>query len=303
MGGAFVSQAVPDLLERQNSPHMQFLLRAMAASHRRAQRLEGLRLGISALIAILGLVTTMVESMATAVTVIGGLWALLHSIGLSSWAQREVERAALLQEMFDTDLYRMPWNRALAGERITPDEVSKLARSYRGPDEDLLDYYEIPMLPGPYDVLACQEQNLGWGARIRQRYAFAILMVVVVWASGGVLVGSLLQITVADIVLQFYVPSLGALMMGLETYRAQRSTAQTRARTLTLLRESISAAVGRPDAEQELVVLSRQVQDVILQTRVLYTRVPNIFFDRYRDRDRVDFRESMRELSRIVGEG
>lgn len=298
-----MSQAVPDLLERQNSPHMQFLLRAMAASHRRAQRLEGLRLGISALIAILGLVTTMVESMATAVTVIGGLWALLHSIGLSSWAQREVERAALLQEMFDTDLYRMPWNRALAGERITPDEVSKLARSYRGPDEDLLDYYEIPMLPGPYDVLACQEQNLGWGARIRQRYAFAILMVVVVWASGGVLVGSLLQITVADIVLQFYVPSLGALMMGLETYRAQRSTAQTRARTLTLLRESISAAVGRPDAEQELVVLSRQVQDVILQTRVLYTRVPNIFFDRYRDRDRVDFRESMRELSRIVGEG
>ena len=295
-----MSQAVSDLLKRQNSSRMLFLLRAIAASHLRAQRLEGLRLGISALIAILGLVTTMVNSIATAVTVVGGLWALLHSIGLSAWAQREVQRAALLQEMFDTELYRLPWNTLLAGGRISPDEISKLARSYRGSDKALQDYYEIPQLRSPYDVLACQEQNLGWGARIRQRYAFAIFVVVVVWAAAGVVVGSLLQTTVSGIVLQFYVPSLGALMIGLETYRAQLATADTRARVLALVQERITTSLSRPEAERELIALARQVQDVIFQTRISYTRVPNIFFDRYREKDSVDFHESMSELSRMV---
>jgi hypothetical protein len=31
--------------------------------------------------------------------------------------------------------------------------------------------YEVTALPRPLDVLACQIQSLGWGARVRQRYA------------------------------------------------------------------------------------------------------------------------------------
>ncbi|GIH02115.1 hypothetical protein Rhe02_01820 [Rhizocola hellebori] len=294
------SKAESDLREQQNSPESLLLLRAITASHLRAQRLEGLRLSTSALIAVLGLVTTTVTSIATAVTVIGGLWALLHAVGLSAWAQREVQRAALLQEMFDVALFRLPWNLVVAGPRVNPDEISKLARLYRGSEDLLRGYYEIPELPGPYDVLACQQQNLGWGARIRQRYSFAILIVVATWAAAGVMLGSLLEITVADIVLQFYVPSLGALMMGLDTYRAQQLTAKTRSQALIVVREQIVAALGRPDSEPELSRLAREVQNVIFQTRVTCTRVPNIFFDRYRDRDRVDFQASMQELSRMV---
>jgi hypothetical protein len=289
-----------DLLERQNSPRQLFLLRAVAASHARARRLEGLRLAISMLLALLGVVGTLVSPIADAVTVLGGLWALVHSVGLSSWSRWEIRRAALLQEMFDVQLYRLSWNEAAAGPPLVAEEISRLARRFRGQDEQLRDYYEIPELPHPLDVLACQEQNLGWGARVRSRYAFTVLVVVGAWSAGGLVLGSVLGMRVLDLILQFFVPSLGGLMMGLEIYRAQRNTAVARSGVLGLVRQRVSSVVEHPERWSTLLVFARQVQDVILQTRMAHARVPNLFFARFHKQDRIDFAESMSELSQLL---
>ncbi len=295
-----MKEPASDLLTRQNNPRSMSLLRAAAASHARAQRLDWMRLSISGALALLGLAATFYSPIADPVTVLGALWALIHSIGLSSWARWEVQRAAVLQEMFDVDLFGLSWNEVAAGSPLAADEVSKVARGYRGGDGSLHDYYEIPALPHPLDVLACQEQNLGWGARIRSRYAFAVLVVVGVWSAGGVVLGSVLGMLVVDLLLQFFVPSLGGLMMGLEIYRAQRHTAVTRAHVLTLVRSRVVATAGTPERWPALLVFARQVQDVILQTRMTHARVPNFFFARFQDQDRVDFTASMDELSQIV---
>jgi len=299
-GSSLVSQPVSDIRRRQNHPRMLTLLRAMSTSHARAQRLEALRLYLSAAIAVLGLFATLFSAIATVVTIIGGLWALIHSIGLLSWTRKEVERAALLQEMFDVQLFRLPWNAVLAGDPLAPEEVSKMARGFRGRENEIRDYYEVPDLPRPFDVLACQEQNLSWGARIRQRYAFAVLMLVILWSAAGVLLGSLLGVEVADLVLRFYVPSLGALMMGLEIYHAQQLTAVTRLRILPVVHGQITQAMTHSGTHRDLMIFARQVQDVIFQTRTAHTRVPNYFFLRYRLQDRLDFQQSMRELSQLV---
>src|SRR5262249_49387448 len=127
-GSAHAGATAPEsqlsqILERQNSAEMSFLVKAMMTSHRRAQRLGTVYATFSVALAVAGFVSTFVEPIAVPVTLLGALWAIAHSAGLASWTDSELRRAAILQEMFDTRLYGMPWNQVAAGDPIETQEV------------------------------------------------------------------------------------------------------------------------------------------------------------------------------------
>ena len=303
------------ILRLQNSPPMVALLHAMSVSHRRAQRLDALSTTVSIAVAALGPVGAFVESAAGAIAVVGALWALVYSTGLATWTGRELERAAVLQEMFDARLFAIPWNHVLAEEPLAASEISRLSKRYNGRSDMITNYYEIPDLPRPFDIFACQQQNLGWGARVRRRYAYSVLTVVCGWCVLGVVIGGLANLTVGALVLSFYVPSLGALMLGLDIFRSQQEVATIRRRVLRQLRFAIVAylresgasvpvgpdrRVTAPTSPAELLVLARQVQDALYLTRRRTPRVPDWYFLRFRLSDRIDFRASMDELDRLL---
>lgn len=285
------------------------LLQAVSVSHRRVQRLDAISMAVSIFAAVSGLVGTFVEPrVATPATIVGALWALAYSTGLATWTGNELKRAATLQEMFDVRLFSIPWNTVIAPEPLRPQEVSALSKRFRGREDMVSDYYEIPDLPRPYDVLACQQQNLGWGSRIRRRYCYSILVAVCGWSLAGVTIGGLADLKVADVLLNWYVPSLGALMLGVDIFRAQREVADRRDHVLGILRARVAAAAAEartqdstPSAEDNLVPLARQVQDVLFLTRQDAPRVPDWFFLRFRANDRMDFRAAMDELELMLG--
>lgn len=271
------------------------LLRAMLVLHRRAQRLDVVRTGLSLLIAALGLLAVFVDT-ATAITIAGALWAVIYSAGLARWTDGELRRAAVLQEMFDVRLFGLPWNPLVADEQISAAEINRLGKRYDGPPAMILDYYDIPDLPYPFDVLGCQQQNLGWGARIRQRYARTVLAAIVVWSAAGVAIGAFTDLTVGQVLLRWYVPSLGIFLFGLDIFQSQRAVAAARERALRVVRSRVAAARREPTAAgvvSGLELLTRQVQDVIFLTRVNTPRVPEWFFRRFHASDRADFRAAV----------
>ncbi|MCO5967005.1 S-4TM family putative pore-forming effector [Actinoallomurus soli] len=296
---------------RQNQEPSLELLRAMSVAHARVRRLEGLRLTVSTVIAATGLVAAFADRVASVVTALGVLWALAYTAGLSGWTNTETRRAAALQEEFDVRLYGIPWNEALAGDRVNAHDVSRLAKRYRGDEGDLRDYYEIPDLPPPLDVLACQMQNLGWGARVRRRYGQAVIVVLVIWGLAGIGIGVAAELTLSDLLTRWYVPSLGALLLGIEAFRGQRDVVARRERALALVKSRVARlripsksvpGTTATAADDDLVLLARQVQDVLLLTRQGAPRVPDWFFSNYRQDDRADFQATMTELVTAVKE-
>lgn len=284
------------LRERQNEPSMLALLRAMSVCHARAQRADSVRTGVSVLVAVSGLVAAFFAPAATVVIVLGAAWALVYSTGLASWTGQELRRAAVLQEMFDVRLYAIPWNPVVAGDPIEPAEVSRLAKRYRGRADMVVDYYEIPPLVRPYDIVACQMQNLAWGSRIRRRYALSAVIAAGGWALLGIVVGAVAELTVVELVLRWYVPSMGAVMHGVDIFRRQYQVAADRTRVLGLIREKVPVAPGTAGNDDDLLVFVRQVQDSIYRSRRETPRVPDWFFLRFRPEDRTDFRAEMDEL-------
>ncbi len=299
-------QAASAILRRQNSPRMQDLVRAMSVSHKHARHLDAVSTLVSVVVAGSGFVATLVPAAATSITLVGALWALIYSAGLATWTGSELIRGATLQEMFDTQLFAIAWNHVIAPEPLGAHEISRLSKRYRGREDMVENYYEIPDLPRPFDVLACQLQNLGWGARVHLRYAYSVLALVWLWGIAGVAVGALAGLTIAQVLLSWYVPSLGAIMLGLDIFRNQRDVSVARQRVLRVVRRAIATTAHAPmtaAAMSELTVLARQTQDAIYLTRRHTPRVPDWYFLRFRSSDAIDFRAEMDDLSRALHPG
>ncbi|PWK29515.1 S-4TM family putative pore-forming effector [Actinoplanes xinjiangensis] len=298
--------------QRQLDPTLCHLLRATAVSHARVRRLAALRIGISLTLAVTGLVavlagslnaTPFTRSLSITVTVAGALWALVYSLGLASWAHRELQRAALLQETFEVRLFHLPWNHVLAGDEVPAEDVHKLSSRFRGSEDSLRVSYAMPNLPAPFDVLARQQQNLAWGGRVRRRYARAVLAALLAWTAFGLLTAMLRGSTVTDFLVQWCVPSLGLLMLGWDTFREQRGIFTDRRRVGRWSRSrSLHAAPlsQEPATRQELWLMARQVQDQLFLTRRRAPRVPSWFFRRYYLQDSSDFTAGLAETRRAL---
>lgn len=256
-------------------------LRAMSVSHGRVRTLAGMRLLISAALAAAGAVTTLSSSSAKWVTIVGAIWAGVNAIALTRWAEAELLRAAKLQEEFEVEAFGLHWNFVAAGSKVRSVDRRSLSEMFRGKIDE--DWDDMPDLPAPFDVLARQLENLGWGARVRRRYANFVAVVVSAWTVAGVVVGVVGGFTVAQIVTGWYVPSLGGLLFGLESVRQQRAVANERERVEDYAEKQIlEAARRRGDTalQASLPELARQLQDSLFRTRSKAPRVPEVPFYR-----------------------
>jgi len=297
--------------QRQNDPQELDLQRAAFTSHRLGQRLEALRASVSVLLAAASILATLVNALAPTITVLGFAWALLVVVVIDGAIKREALRAAVIQEAFDTRLYRMDWNPACVGPPVTEEDLHQLIRQFRkrrDREDRIRDWYpDTTGVHWPYDVFLCQQTNLSWDARLRRRYAIFLLVMVVGWTVLGAVVAIAAGLTVVQALLRWYVPSLAALRLGLETRRTQQDVAAERERLLKLIRAELDRATPGPigsDEQARLLTFSRGVQDGIFTTRRQVARVPGWFYERFRAGDEEDMHQAaQRDRARLATPG
>lgn len=298
----------PPISQRQNDPDMIELRKAASATHVRALRLEASRVTISVVLALSALIAAFVQKAVPTIAISGAIWAVALAVGLNPVAKSLAKRAALLQEMFDTKLFGLPWNKTICGDPIPRYEHSKLASQFpsgRRYEERLSNWYvDTQGIRQPYDVIFCQLQNLAWDARLRRRWARLVLVLVIGWLVLGGVIGYVANLTIGETLIRWYVPSMGAIILGSENYRTQVEIASERERVLILVQAEIENAGSIKPGRREHVRLEkvmRQVQDVILTTRRYPARVPDWFYARFRSADEKDFRKTVDDLRRKLG--
>jgi len=289
----------------QNNDHSMTLLRAIQVAYRYTQRAQAVSLIMSLVIASLGvLAKAAYPPVLPMATIIGAGWAGVYTVALVPQLGRYLRTSAVLQEMLDTALFGISWNPVLVGERLSEDDVSQLSRRFRGDESSLRNYYLVAAVNGPYDVLFCLEQNLAWGSRVRRRFADVLLSFVTVWCAAGIIVGVSAGSTVGNLVIVWFVPSLGLLLYCSEAARAQILTTRERIRVVGLVRAVMddSSSPSLID-DKTFAIFARQVQDVMFLARRQQPRTPQWFFRLFHDDDMVDFRYKMRALEQRIGMG
>lgn len=284
--------------ERQLDDDMLLLQRAASASHQRGQFLEAVRVTAAVLLAAAGVLITLIGHGRTVVSIVGFFWFVVSAFLLKGLAGNTARQGALLQEMFDVALFHLPWRATVAGDPIPEPDVRRLARKLPrgGPkDKRITDGWYDPTsdVHHPYDVFIAQEQNLAWDARLRRRYSHLIAGTAMLWAAIGFVAGLVVaDATLGDTLLSFFVPSLAAYQIAYEIWSGQRKVADERDRLTKVVNTELHN--GRPgpvpdDEWHRLRNVARDVQDGVLRTRLDTTRVPEWFYNRFRDDDERDF--------------
>jgi len=287
--------------ERQLDQAMVRLQRAAAASHQRGQLIEAIRVNAAVALAVAGIVVTLAGHGRTAVSIIGAAWFVVSAFFLRRAATSTTRQGALLQEMLDTELFYLPWRSTVAGDQVPEPDVAQLARRLRPgckKDQRILAGWYDPTdgVHHPYDVLIAQEQNLGWDARLRRRYAALVLAAAVIWSGLGLIAGMLIaDATIVNTLLSFFIPSLAIYQIALEIWMGQQRVAAERQRLNRAVTLELRNARPGPTSNSEwrhVREVARDVQDGILRTRLDVSRVPEWFYRRYRNRDELDFADT-----------
>ncbi len=292
---------------RQNEPEGIELLAAVSAAHTRVRRVETARTAVSLAVAGLGAASCLLPLPTAPVALVSAAWAIGMAVGVIPWARRRTRQASVLQEMFDTDLFELPWNTAIVGMPVPGHEVRLLADSFAGDSREsrLRDWYvDTRGLPYPVDVFVCQEQNLGWDIRLRRRWARVLLALAGGWLLLGLAAARLAELSAVQIALHWYLPALGAVLLAVEGYRSHVEISDERERVLALVQAELERASGTPPSRGELermTRLAREVQDVVFATRSQSIRVPDWFYARFRDADERSYERAADRLRRRLG--
>lgn len=227
--------------------------------------------------------------------VIGGVLTLIAHLVLEGSERQKIKQAANIQEQFDLALFKLPWNKYLAGDKLTPELICAAERDFKEDREKLKDWYpDTGSVPHPLDVLLCQRANLVWDWRLRRHYAFGVSAFVIVVLIADLIIAITTKQTVLDYLLALFLPSLPAVTQGIDLAREHLRIADEKEHTEKEASALLESALNDPTSITKEDC--RRIQDSIYSMRSKGPLVPDWWYRWLRDRYDVDMDEAAATL-------
>ncbi|MGC4907079.1 S-4TM family putative pore-forming effector [Streptomyces cyaneofuscatus] len=195
--------------------------------------------------------------------------------------KRKNKEAAASQELFDTNVFSLPWNDNLA-ERPSGAVVSEAALRYT--KNDLQDWYtDTTPVPRPLDILICQRSNLGWSIAAHRAWSAlfaAIGLLLLLYATAAAL---LLGSSLATTLIGFYLPLIPGIKECVENWRSNADSIHSKQKV-----DGKALAIWVRAVEKKQVPHigeCRQLQDLILMSRQVNSPIPDWFYDRMKEKN------------------
>jgi SMODS-associating 4TM effector domain len=202
------------ITQRQDEPlHLQRLL-AYSHLYRTAQWWRRVRaLGTFVLATAAPIIALLIPATSDTIAAISAGWLVAGRTILSWLEERGTRQAAQIQELYDTGLFYLPWNTALAGRPPNPEDIADAARHIKD-DSPYRHWYSINLgdTAWPGDVLLCQRQSVVWGRRDHHAYGTLILIIGIAWLAAGILLAIIRDLTLAAYLIKIFLPSSPAFL-------------------------------------------------------------------------------------------
>lgn len=283
---------------RQDQPEHQARLLAYSHLYKVAQRFRLARAAGSATIAATPLLTWRYPGLAEIIAAIAGAWLIVARL-LVNWGETTyTERAVNVQELYDTKLFGLPWNTALAGREPLPDDVADAAR-HMTLTEDHIKWYrsDLTGVPWPADVLLCQRESAVWSRADHRGYGRTLLGAAAILFVLTAAIGLVADLTLADYLIKLGLPITPALLDAAELgkahlrYAAKREQLVHDISDLWTLHKKHLADVAVTDC--------RRIQDEAYRLRRDAPRVPRWYYKIRRGVRHKITQEATRELRRL----
>lgn len=205
-------------------------------------------------------------STAEYVSAIAAAWVVLGRAVFDGYEQGQRRCGALAQELFDTDVFKLPWNPSAVGSQPAPEDVRNWGRGQS--EEGLRDWYaDARPARHPVDVLLCQRSIITWARQDHTTYAHLLRWAAGIAFIGTLVVGVVLDLSLGEYLLRLGVPVLPACLDVLDIAKANAQVATTKER----LEQQADALLtrARTAVTPPTIMECRELQDGIYGTRLL----------------------------------
>ncbi|WP_406350952.1 S-4TM family putative pore-forming effector [Streptomyces sp. NBC_01635] len=283
---------------RQDEEDLVELRAAARIAHNQADAIRLNRtIGTIGLAVLAPVFTLILPGASVPLAVVAALWLIVARIYLKGREKTQRAKATAYQELYDTQLFDLPWDTVLVGDRQAVQQEIDDAAPRPRVDRDYKWYENVPAVPWPVDALACQAQNLLWGRKNHQGYARFLTGLLVALIALALLEGYLMDLSLADFALQLFAPLVPALLDLAELPQAHRAAQKNKnelEHTIqTLIRNHVT---GRPAGREDC----RSVQDKIFELRNNDPTVPTWFHTIRRTTTSRHNAEAMEDLKTTV---
>ncbi len=203
------------------------------------------------------------------------LWGVFVTISdlawLTPWQNNLRNKASKIQEIFDCEVFQLPWNALKAGDKPDPELIIEQSNKYKKWAHRMpaiTNWYpaEVDELPVHVGRIICQRVNCWWDAQQRRRFATWVVMGTIGVFIILFLISYFSGITLEKFILNVVVPFLPAALLGIRQYQEHMETAN-KLDALKVHSEDIWAKALSNAPEDELKTMSRNLQDEILESR------------------------------------
>ncbi len=275
----------------QNEPLQLRRLAAQRQLYDEARRLQAWRFFIAIPMAIAWAILAKLLWDNNLIQILGSVvLALINIFPLTSLEAVYREKAAKIQELFDCDVLKLPWNSASFGNPPAADFIGKYADKYDPNNygkQPLENWYPGPIddLPLPFARIVCQRSNLSWDAQLRRRYVKGIVLFLILLAALIVAAAWLLGLEKMDKLAYMIASLVPAVTLGINEIKTNLQAAAS----LDLIRQRMDdlwhlAFCAKAD-EDELKSASRNWQNDIYLHRKNSPVLLRWIYKHFRDRD------------------
>ncbi|WP_321495687.1 S-4TM family putative pore-forming effector [uncultured Desulfobacter sp.] len=277
---------VDSFSERQNEPQKLNYLAAQRTLYKKAKSITAIQIFLSVPLIIFVSIAALILndkdisqlvglqqvdiSWVSAFT--GVVVALLDVLILTSLVDNLKEKAAKIQELFDTTVLGLPWNNVAIGSMPDHEDVNKYSRPIRErPDElsKLKDWYssKLDNLPIETSLIICQRSNLCWDSELRDYFSklmgaialFVILFLVAIGLYEGMTLKNLFLIVLA--------PALPIVIFSTRQWIDNKKAISQLTSLKNFVNDSWDNLLAMQESESRLMERARAVQDQIFINR------------------------------------
>jgi hypothetical protein len=258
--------------ERQNTEPLRRLLLARFRLYDIAVNWQTTQLVVVVLLPIVGAVIGIVDPAHKAL--VGALAVIVTLVDVAIIDRnyrRSIVRAARGTELFDTELFELPWNALAAGPQPSAEEVERYSRARfaKKGDADTYDWYPaaVGRAPLPVARVICQRANVSYDSALRRHYAMVLVITVFILSAAIFTFGIANSKSLADVVVTALVPPAPILIWALREYFRQKDAAEAndtiQKESEAVLKEVLAGGCPEP----ECTARSKQLQGALFTRR------------------------------------
>lgn len=286
-----------NILAEQNSETSIKLLKAQRIAYDKAKNYQIVDL-VSILIAVVPPVLILNNlNYANYLSVIGVFWT---GIAISSEiARKEITKlGATIQEQFDVELFKLPWNRVLVMDKIEVNKIIELSREYK--KEDLKDWYSKEVdnsIEHLIAVLLHYKTNIIWGSSLRDKYNSFLVFCLLFYYGGSIAISIYKNTGIFDFSV-WIAPSLPFLVYCITTIKNQKEIIERYKDISKSINKFIDNYIAKKETPSENLL--RQIQDLFFIQRLNPHKIPNWFYSMHRKKTEGVADEAIRLIKALV---